>query len=173
MVDSVRNIDSLQLDEMFEEYKKLRLDMLKLQAGTVCHADASTAIATADATNEATLVVLANALKASYNAHCASACSASSGQGVHIAADGANLVAAATATDTASAITLLNELKGDYNTHRASTSFHATADSTNAISAANATDEAEAITLANEAKGDLNAHYARAFANQAVEVVDP
>lgn len=173
MATQVRDLDGLKADAAVTVLKALRLDLLKLQAGTVCHSDASTAISTADASDLPTVVALANAVKAAYNTHCASACSATTGQGAHIAADAANTVAAADATDQTSANTLLNEIKADYNTHRASTSFHASADSTNAIAAADATDLASSVTLANELKTDINLHFARAFTHQALALVNP
>lgn len=173
MATTIRNIPDLKADQAVTELQKLRLDLMKIKVGTIFHMDASTAISTADAADLPTVVALANALKASYNAHCASACSATTGQGAHIAADGANLVSSADATDQTSANTLLNEIKSDYNTHRASTSFHPTADATNTISSANATDLASSITLANELKTDINAHYAAACNHQAIALTDP
>lgn len=120
-----------------------------------------------NATNEATLVTLANDIKAIYSTyHIADT-------GAHKAADAANAIAAADATNTATAITLLNEVKADYNTHRASTTYHYAADATNAVSSADATDEASAITLANEIKTDLNAHIIFAVAAQTIEEVGP
>ena len=173
MATQIRNLDSLKADQLVTEYNKLRLDCLKMKVGTLFHADASAAITTAVATDLPTAIARANACKASYNAHIASACSATTGQGAHIAADAANAVTSANATDQASLETLLNEMKGDYNTHRASTSFHPTADGTNAVSSANASDLATAITLVNEIVTDLNAHYAAAMSSQAIELVSP
>lgn len=173
MAVTVRNIVDLKADQAVTELKKLRLDLMKIKVGTIFHMDASTAISTADATDLPTVITLANALKASYNAHCASACSSTTGQGAHIAADAANLVSSADATDQSSVNTLLNELKGDYNTHRAATTFHPTADGTNTVSSSNASDLATSLTLANEIKTDLNAHYAAACNHSAISLVDP
>jgi hypothetical protein len=171
MATPVRNQHSLKIDALMAEYNKLRLDLMKIKAGTIFHMDAGTPVSTANASNEATLVALANALKVAYNAHVASTCSATTGQGAHMADASAGAVATANATDTASANTLLNAIKAAYNTHRASAVFHPTADGTNAVSSADGTDEASGITLANEIKTDLNAHMAAACGHQALNVV--
>lgn len=148
-----------------------RLDALKLKAGLISHADASSAIATADASDLATSVTLANALKASYNAHCTSACSATTGHGAHIAADATYPTAVADATDLTSVEALLNDIKSNYNSHRAVATIHATADSTNTVTAADATTQGSANTLANEIKAKLNLHFASALASPAIDVV--
>lgn len=168
MATSVRNLDSAIAQALVVVANALRLDLMKLKSGSIFHADASTAISTATASDLPTVVALANAIKASYNLHIASVCSASTGQGAHLSVDAANGITSADATDQASANTLLNELKTDYNVHRASAVFHHTADGTNAIASANATDLATSITLANELKTDINLHYAGAFASQAL-----
>lgn len=173
MATSVRNLDGVKTDAALVVLNALRLDLMKLKSGTIFHADASTAISTADAAALPTVIALANAIKASYNLHIASVCSASTGQGAHLSVDAANGISSPDATDQTSANTLLNELKTDYNVHRASAVFHHTADSTNAISAANATDLATSITLANELKTDINLHYAAAFTSQALSLVNP
>lgn len=173
MATTIRNIPDLKADQAVTELQKLRLDLLKLKVGTIFHADTGTAISTADATNTATAITLVNVIKSTYNTHIASACSATTGQGAHIAADAANAASSANATDEASAITLANEIKGDYNTHRASTSYHMTADATNAVSSANATDEASLVTLVNELKADINAHMAAGFTHSAIALTDP
>lgn len=171
MASVIRRLIDLLVPELLVQHKKLRLDLMKIKLGTIFHADASAAITTADATDLATLVVLANVIKASYVAHIASACSATTGQGAHIAADATNTVAAADATDLATAQTLLNEVKGDYNAHRILTASHPTADATNVVASANGSDLATNITLANEIKADLNAHYAAAMNHQAISDV--
>lgn len=173
MATSVRNLDDLVARACVAVLNPLRLDLMKLKAGSIFHADASTAISTADAAALPTVIALANAIKASYNLHIASVCSATTGQGAHLSVDAANGITSADATDQATANTLLNEIKTDYNVHRASAVFHHTADGTNAIAAANATDLATSITLANELKTDINLHYAGAFASQALSLVMP
>ncbi|NUP13763.1 MAG: hypothetical protein HOW73_47610 [Polyangiaceae bacterium] len=174
MSTSVRNIPDLIAQAVQVELAKARLDMLKTKVGTIFHADASTAIATLPVASDLPSVIArANAIKATYNAHIASACNATTGVGAHIAADATNVVSSANASDQATANTLLNEIKADYNTHIASTSFHPTADATNAIAAANASDLATSITLVNELYTDINAHMAAAMNHQAIVLVAP
>ena len=171
MASIVRKISALIAQALVTPFNQLRLDALKLRAGLIFHADASAAIATANATDLDTSVALVNAEKAWFNAHCASACDATSGQGAHITADAANTVATADATDLASGITLGNAIKAKYNTHRAATAYHPTADATNTIASADATDQDSLNTLLNEIKTDVNAHAAAAFASPAISVV--
>lgn len=173
MSTRVRNYDSLKVDALVTAHNALRRDLQRLKSGVLFHADASTAVSTANASTEETAVALANALKAAYNTHVASLLSATTGQGAHMGDASAGAVATANATNEASAITLANAIKAAYNTHRASAVFHNTADSTNAVSSADATDTASLYTLLNEIKTDLNAHFAGAFASQALEIVAP
>lgn len=172
MATNTRNIPDTITRAIHGEMQKLRLDLLKLKVGTIFHADKGTAVSTANASNEATLVALANALKVAYNTHVASACNATTGQGAHLTAD-ATVTVVADATNTASANTLLNDIKSKYNAHRASTTYHMTADATNAVSSADGTDEASGITLANEIKTDLNAHMAAGMNHNALALVAP
>lgn len=172
MARSVRRTDGSVRAALVEEYNKLRLDMLKLKAGTIFHADATTAV-TADlpsATTTLTAVNRVNAVRTAYILHIASACSASTGQGAHIAADSTNTIGAA-ATDEASAITLANDIKSKFNTHRASTSYHPTADSTHAISSTDASDAASLYTLVNELYTDVAAHIASGMTSSAINLV--
>lgn len=171
MATIVRKISALIAQALVTPFNQLRLDLLKLKVGTVFHADSTAAIATANASSLETSVALVNTEKAWYNAHCASACSATTGQGAHIAADAANTVATADATDLASGITLGNAIKAKYNTHRAATAYHPTADATNTIASADATDQASLNTLLNEIKTDMSAHGAAALTSQAISVV--
>lgn len=121
-------------------------------------------ITSAAASDPATLVTMANELKADINIHFAD--SVAHNTAVPAA------VATATATNTATAITLLNALKTAYNAHLTASNVHYTNDSTNSVSAATATDEATAITMANEMKGDFNAHVASAPAGTYINLVD-
>lgn len=121
-------------------------------------------VASASASNAATLLTRTLELKALYARHVADKIG-------HKVADTANVVSAATPTDTTTCITFLNELKADYNTHRASTTYHYNADSTNTITSADATDEASAITLCNEIATDLVAHVVSAPGGYSIEVV--
>ncbi len=101
------------------------------------------------------LVLLANNLKAKYEAHRV----LTSGS-VHGAADTTNDVTAPNATNLATAITLLNDIRTQYEAHRVLTSgsVHGAADSTNAVSAPAASDLATAIALANDLRTQYEAH---------------
>lgn len=173
MADSIRNLDSLKSAQAIAVLNSMRLDMMKIKSGLIVHADASAQITTANASDLATSIALANALKASYNAHCASACDSATGQGSHTAADATNPTAVADATDLTSVEALLNDIKAKYNSHRALTTSHPTADGTNVVTAAAATDQASSNTLANDIKTQLNAHYTMAMYAHATLLVAP
>lgn len=176
MATTIRKLDGLMAETAVAEFNKLRLDVLKMKVGTLFHADASTAMTLTEAplaSDLDTAIVRANVVRAAYIAHIASACSATTGLGAHIAADATNTIAAPVATDQTTINTLLNELKGDFNAHRVLTAAHPTADGTNVISAANSTDEGTAVTLVNELFTDINAHFAAAMASQAITLVSP
>ena len=173
MAKSIRKLDGLIPSALHAELQKIRGDILQVAAGTVSHADASAAIATANATDLPTSIVLTNAIKVAYNAHLASACDTTSGQGVHRAADATNPTAVANATDLASVQTLLNDLKSKYNSHRALASAHGAVDATNVSAAAAATDQGTSNTLANDLKTQMNAHFARALNHSAIALVAP
>ena len=136
---TIRKYAAHQAEEAIARLNRQRLDILRNKAGLIFHADATPAIATPDATDLPTSVALANALKASYNAHCASAVSATTGVGVHLAADVTNPTAVVDATDLATASTLLNDIKSKYAAHRVLTTSHPIADATNAVATADAT----------------------------------
>lgn len=175
MSTSVRKLHGLQVDALLSGSNAERLDALKIRAGLIIHADATAAITTADAVSGdgyVTSIALVNACRASYVAHIASACSASTGLGCHMAADATNVLSAPVATDEASAITLANDIKAKYNLHRASTAAHPVADSTNTVSASDATDDASLATLVNQIKARLNSHFAMAMAAPALVSVD-
>ena len=173
MAKNTRALDGLMAAECVNQLQQLRLDMAKLKAGTVFHVDASAAVATANATDLPTLITLINALKASYNTSRASACSASTGQGAHLAADATNVEATVDASDLATSITLANDLKAKFNAHLTQAGVHMTNDATNTIATANGTVLGDTITLANAFKTALNAHYAAAFTHQAIALVGP
>ena len=173
MADQVRNLDALKADQAISVLNKHRLDMLKLRAGTLYHADASPAISAADATDLATAITLANAIKASLNTHEASACDATTGQGVHMAADATNTVTAANATDLTTLITLTTQERGKSISHVGATTPHPVADATNVPSVTVATDAATAVTLVNDIKTKLNGHFAAAMNHQATNLVAP
>lgn len=176
MATTVRNLSSLVIAALAAEWNKLRLDALKLRAGTLFHADASTAIATtAVATTYATGWARLNAVKTAWNLHCASACDATSGQGAHIVADAANPVATANATTNATGKALGNALKSAVNTHMGLTTVHPVADTANTIGATDIGDDDEAgtVAMANELYTDVGAHIAAAHASQALNLVAP
>jgi hypothetical protein len=160
-------------DLAIAQLNKLRLDVLKIKAGAVFHADATTAITAPNASEINSSIVLANQLKALLNAHYASACDASTGIGAHISADASNVIATADASDLTSVEALLNACKTSYEAHRASTVFHPTADGTHTITSATATDQGTSNTLGNEMKTDCSAHFAAAFGSQAIQLVSP
>lgn len=137
--------------------------------------DFTNLIHTAIATDLATAITLANAMKAAYNLHCAVATGRH-----HQAADGTNTVSALDATDLASLITLLTEIKTDWTAHIANTTVHYFADTTNGISHANPTDLATCLTFLQEFRGyenspgDYNAHLGATAALKSLTLVlDP
>ncbi len=121
---------------------------------------------TADASDLATVITLANSLKDKMNAHFAS----TGTDGVHASAS-AEEVTSTDADDQTSANTLLNEIKSDYNDHLTESGVHLNNDSTNAVSSADASDLGTSITLANEIKTDYNAHVAAAMSTPAIEAI--
>lgn len=124
------------------------------------------AVDAADATDETTLVVLVNQIKAVYTQHGEDAVA-------HKIADATNVITNADATNAATAITLVNEEKDIYEAHRASTTHHANADGTNTVTNADATNQATAITLANEIKDDVTAHILAALGGHSLRLVAP
>lgn len=137
----------------------------RVGAGSSFHLDAcELTVQSANASDLATSLTLANELKALYEFHLADDLA-------HKVADPAP--ALTIATDLATAQTLANAIKSDYNTHRASTTYHYTADSTNTITSADATDQSSLNTLLNELKTDLGAHFIGApTSGQMVRLVD-
>jgi hypothetical protein len=124
-------------------------------------------IATANASNEATLVALCKDIRVMIITHGKDSVG-------HKVAD--TVIQAAVATEpsaTASCITFLNAAKAAWAVHIASTTYHYNADATNTIAAADATDEASAITLATEMKTDVNAHLANGLAGYSIRMVAP
>jgi hypothetical protein len=176
MATSIRRLTRLEAEQAIAVQSALRLDLLKLRAGSIFHADASTGVSLADLTagsSTADQVAFTLACSAAYTAHIASACSATTGQGAHLAADATNVLTTPAPTDLTSCNARMNEIKADYNLHRASTTFHPVADSTNTVTAADATNAASLATLGNAVKAALNAHFAAAFTHQATLLVSP
>lgn len=168
----IRGLTGLKASEAVSVLNALRLDMLKLKAGQVFHAEVSDSVDGYASTEEEAVDVV-NALVASFSAHQESVCSAVTGLGAHLVQDSTNLVTAPVATDLASAITRANDLKAKANLHFASAVFHCVADSTNSVSASNATDLPSLITLLDDSATALNGHYEGSFTSEAIEVVDP
>lgn len=127
--------------------------------GALPHHDTTTLVTTADASDLATSVALANALKVRYTAHIADT-------DAHVAADATNVIAAADASNLATAQTLLNELKADFNLHIARQASHrnyvsgAGGATVAVVSTADAIDQSTANALANALKAAFNRHFA-------------
>lgn len=172
----VRNLTPSKAEAVIAHVNKCRLDALKMRAGLIFHADASTAVAVANAVSGdgyVTSIALVNALAAAYTAHIASACDVLLGTGCHIAADATNVISAPTAVDWTTVSTLVNQLKTQFNAHCAVTSIHAVADAVNTVSTANATTDVTLAALANALKVGINAHFAAALNDQALVEVSP
>jgi hypothetical protein len=156
MSDSlVRNIDSFDpvIQALVAQHNAHRND-LKNRASLVHLDNNATTDASPTAADLPTVLVMANALKAEYNAHIALA-------DAHIAADATNVVAAATAVDQATANTLLTAIKTAYNAHCAQAGVHINNDA-GTVATANAIDLATSIALGNALKTAYNAHIAKA-----------
>ncbi|KYF87794.1 hypothetical protein BE20_24935 [Sorangium cellulosum] len=176
MATSIRRLTRLEAEQAIAVQNALRLDLLKLRAGSIFHADATTGVSLEDLTagsSTADQVAFTLACSAAYTAHIASACAAATGQGAHLAADATNVLTTPNPTDLASCNARMNEIKAQYNLHRASTTFHPVADSTNTMAASDATNAATLATLGNQVKARLNAHFAAAFTHQATLLVSP
>lgn len=174
MTTTVRRIDGLQAQRSVAVLNQLRLDLMKMKAGTVFHADASQADATPVAVDLPTTITLANNLKAELNTHMASACDPTTGQGVHLAADATNgPIATANATDLASSETLLNAIKTKFNAHLTQAGVHCTNDATNTVATTNAVDLPTSEALANALQTAINAHFAAALHHDATNLVAP
>lgn len=114
-------------------------------------------IETADASDLATSIALANALRAWWATHIADT-------DKHIAADSTNTTTAPVATDLAETQTLLNEIKTDFNAHHDAAAYHHVGGEGGPVAApadvttANATDQSTANALANALKAACNRH---------------
>ena len=118
-------------------------------------ADTANEETTANASDEATAVALANSLKYKYRAH------RTNHADVHIDPDVINYVSVDKATDTASAILLANAIKSAYNAHVWSyPSVHRKWDSQYVVATADATDLSSLIALLNDLKTKYNLHIA-------------
>lgn len=145
------------IDTPAGQIQALRSSVNQLAARTVHYDTDETLAATLEAlnsgalaSNEATLVILANGLKTAWNSHLAATTT-------HAAADSTNTVSAATATDTASATTTVNELKADFNAHAPSLTYHRNPAAV-FVDTADGSNEATAITLANRLRAVVLDH---------------
>lgn len=173
MATDVRNLNGLKTAAAVAAYDMTRLDALKLRAGLIYHADATTPVTLADIATGSTLaaqVAFTVACSAAHTAHIASACDATTGQGAHIAADAANVLTTPVPTTLAECYARMNEIKALHNLHVALTAKHAVADSTNTVSATDATTAATLATLGNQVKAKQAAHFSAAFTAQALNV---
>jgi hypothetical protein len=151
----VRNIDAHDpvITAIVAQHNALRTD-LKARASLVHLDNNATVDASPTAADLPTVIVMANALKAEFNAHGAMA-------DAHVAADATNVTTAAAATDQATSNTLLTELKADYNAHCAQAGVHINNDA-GTVATADATTLGTSIALANALKAAYNAHIAKA-----------
>ena len=142
------------MEDMQEQFAALQADVAV--TGGYIHAERDADLSSADATDLASAVAKANAIKADLNAHLSSTLYHRAGDGTNqVNTDNANaetIVAALTA--------LANELKADYEGHRVmiQDGVHGVADTVNTVTAPNATDLASAITLLNELRVDYESH---------------
>ena len=161
----VRNIDSDLATAAVTQGNARFADLLKLKIGTIFHAG-PTALVTAvvgDGTL-ATLQLLVADLVAKFNTHCASACSATTGIGTHLAADAVNGPVVDAHATLGACQTTLNTLYTAYNTHLSQSGVHCTNDGTNTASSSSATDQASSDTRATDIRAKFNAHAAAAMA---------
>ncbi len=143
-----------QLDPLELDAARIVLD--QLIAG-LPHYDVGTVIdaAIADASDLATSMALANALKVAMNAHFALTT-------LHAAADGAVSITSANATDLPTAQTLVNEMFTDWNLHlMTGVAVHKVADMGHRGTSATASDQATTNARANELRRSFNAHVLR------------
>lgn len=122
-------------------------------------------VVSADATNLATSLTLANELSAAYTRHCADTLA-------HAEADVTNVVTAVPATTLATALLLAEDLRDQYEAHRIDTDSHYEADSTNAVTAAAAIDQDTLEDLLNDLKDQLNAHFGSGPSVKSLRLID-
>lgn len=155
----VSKLQTLTLNALTEEYNSL-VTALGATGLLLHYEEAATAdiIATIDAVDLATGLVVGNELRALYVAHIASTKK-------HLAADATNTVTAPAATDQTELNTLLNELKVDLNAHQILLASHRGNGGQGSVSAApiaiattDASDLATSLTLVNALKAAWNHH---------------
>lgn len=147
----------------------LRLDLAKAVTGGMSHVDASTVPSLVGLSRWAAV----NALVDVYEAHRASAYSATTGAGSHLAADSTNAVTAPVATDLGTAQTRANDLKAKANLHFVVSAAHPTVDSVSSITAANATNGATLDTLTANIAAQFAIHFGRSFGSSLLNIVNP
>lgn len=162
MSRTVRNLQYPVTTAIVEEAGKLRLDLLKIRQGSVFHIETPTALSTSTAVSTATALAIANAARSSLNAHMESACDASSGQGVHLAADSANPFTTPVATEIESTITLLVAEKAAFNAHRTQSGVHPANDAVNVVTAATPHSYDDLVALTNQEYTKYNTHLTQA-----------
>lgn len=129
--------DLTALNTLLNEIKTDLNAHVVLTTGTVhSNADNASVVATANATNTATRIALANALKAAYNGHRVKGSGGSPAVHINVGGDTTNIVTSADATNDQTALTLALELKTKLNAHDAGTTWHTIADATNVVTAA-------------------------------------
>jgi len=105
-----------------------------LTTGSVhSNSDSADVVSTANATNAATRLALANALRAAYAAHRVKGSGGSPAIHINVGGDTTNIVTAPAATDDESVLVLALELAAQINAHEAGTTWHTIADATNTI----------------------------------------
>lgn len=136
---------------LVEELNKIQTSLV--QQGVLLHLEnlGDDVVSVPAAADLPTVIVVANALKAAFNAHAPR-------ENYHVVADETQVIAAANASDQSTANALLNEIKADFNLHAAVT-YHRVADT--AVSTANASDLATSIALANALVAAWNKHVQR------------
>lgn len=175
-MSSIRNLSVDPVAQgLVTNWNKVRLDMMKIKLGTVFHADATTLVtaASSDGTPATQYALVLNESQV-FNTHCASACSATTGQGAHVAADATNAPIAATAVAALStSATRLLLIKTKYTAHVSQSGKHMTNDGTNAITLSTDGTQEGNDALADEIKTVLNAHIGADLTSEYIELVAP
>ncbi len=157
---STRKVSKLipkTVEAMAEEYNSLVTGLGA--TGVLLHYEESAAVeATADCTDLATALVLANSLKANLNTHMAST-------KLHSVADTTNPTTEPDATDQTTLNTLVNAIKDDIDAHQILAAPHRGIGGSGSVTAApiaqsvaDATDLATSVALTNALKAQVNLH---------------
>jgi hypothetical protein len=156
------------------QLNKVRADLLKLKLGTVHHADTTATVVETAADDLPSLLVAVNEATTVFNAHCASACNATTGVGAHIVADATNApVTTAAVVALSTSITRIRLLRDKMVLHIAQAGKHPTNDTVN-TPASLSTDGGslpEVCSACNLLTGTMNAHIRASFANEYVETI--